>query len=432
MASLLDLLIAQRNPTAGLLSQLQGGPGPAPEPQIAPIQPPTPGMVSQPGGPVVPPTPPPLQPQEPAPLPQAPQPQQQGQEQQRGGSFFTDLFAGKPVEGLSRDQNRALRKNALLTAGLTVLGRQDANPLQGLAVGVLAARQATAQTAGELLDEQNTQRRIAERAEIIGQNLPPEELYPQLRRLAARDGDLEQVRALTQVIEEINDTNAEELQRNLEERTIRVEERQADFEMGPQFQEEVRQFNAQQAVREANLNARFAELQQAGQTGGAEELRALDGRYQANPVVRDSATIAQSAGRVLAAAEDPSAAGDLAMIFGFMKVLDPGSVVRESEFATAQNAGSVPERIRAQYNRVLQGERLSEEQRADFVDRAQRLAREQRRQLEVTNNRFTEIATMAGVDPNLLVSDPFEVALRDRSQDQPAAPGVDPFADLGR
>jgi hypothetical protein len=35
----------------------------------------------------------------------------------------------------------------------------------------------------------------------------------------------------------------------------------------------------------------------------------------------------------------PNAQGDMAMIYAFMKMLDPGSVVRESEYATAQNAG---------------------------------------------------------------------------------------------
>jgi hypothetical protein len=77
--------------------------------------------------------------------------------------------------------------------------------------------------------------------------------------------------------------------------------------------------------------------------------------------------------RIKASSEDPSAAGDLSLIFNYMKMLDPGSVVRESEFATAQNSAGVPDRIRNMYNRVLSGERLGTEQRNDFVDRANRL-----------------------------------------------------------
>lgn len=75
-------------------------------------------------------------------------------------------------------------------------------------------------------------------------------------------------------------------------------------------------------------------------------------------------------GRIYASAKDPSPAGDMSLIFNFMKVLDPGSTVREGEFANAQNSGSVDQRIRGLYNSVLEGTRLSPEQRHDFVKRA--------------------------------------------------------------
>ena len=73
---------------------------------------------------------------------------------------------------------------------------------------------------------------------------------------------------------------------------------------------------------------------------------------------------------IKAKAEDPSAAGDVALIFQFMKLLDPQSVVRESEYATAANAGSIPSRIRAQFNKALDGEALAPEIREDFVNTA--------------------------------------------------------------
>lgn len=88
--------------------------------------------------------------------------------------------------------------------------------------------------------------------------------------------------------------------------------------------------------------------------------------------------INQAYQKVQAAANDPSAAGDLSLIFGFMKILDPASVVRETEFANAQNATGVPEQIRNQYNKILSGERLSPNQRADFIRQARELARSQK------------------------------------------------------
>lgn len=83
--------------------------------------------------------------------------------------------------------------------------------------------------------------------------------------------------------------------------------------------------------------------------------------------------IANSWDRIAASANDPSAAGDLALIFNFMKMLDPGSTVREGEFATAQQAAGIPTRIVNLYNQALKGERLSETQRSDFFGQAQNI-----------------------------------------------------------
>ena len=65
-----------------------------------------------------------------------------------------------------------------------------------------------------------------------------------------------------------------------------------------------------------------------------------------------------------------TAAGDMAMIFNYMKMLDPGSTVREGEFANAEQATGVPGRVINLYNRLISGERLSPEQRTDFMNTA--------------------------------------------------------------
>jgi hypothetical protein len=88
-----------------------------------------------------------------------------------------------------------------------------------------------------------------------------------------------------------------------------------------------------------------------------------------------------------------------------MKVLDPGSVVREGEFATAQNAGGIDERVRSLYNQVIEGTRLTEAQRADFVDRAGRLYGGAQEQYQSIADQYTEFARQAGLDPNLVIPD---------------------------
>lgn len=65
-----------------------------------------------------------------------------------------------------------------------------------------------------------------------------------------------------------------------------------------------------------------------------------------------------------------TAAGDLSFLYRYMKILDPGSTVREGEFATAEQARGVPESVIAKYNKVRSGQRLTRRQKAEYMDEA--------------------------------------------------------------
>lgn len=111
-------------------------------------------------------------------------------------------------------------------------------------------------------------------------------------------------------------------------------------------------------------------------------------------------------GKVMQAANNPSAAGDLSLIFNFMKILDPNSVVRESEFATAQNAASLPGQLGAAAQRVVNGERMLDTQRNDFVDTANRLFGSQKASQIRLEESFREIATRNNIkNPDDVVVD---------------------------
>lgn len=88
---------------------------------------------------------------------------------------------------------------------------------------------------------------------------------------------------------------------------------------------------------------------------------------------------------------------DVALIFGFMKMLDPRSVVREGEFATAQNATGVPNRLRNIYNQVQAGTTLNETQRQEIIDQAKALMRVQIRNQINLEDSYRDIATRAKV-----------------------------------
>ena len=107
--------------------------------------------------------------------------------------------------------------------------------------------------------------------------------------------------------------------------------------------------------------------------------------------------------KVKSAAGNPSAAGDLSAIFAYMKMLDPGSSVREGEFANAQNAGGIDAKIAAAYNNVLNGQRLTPDQRADFVKQAAGLHQVHRSKFDAAASRYSDLALRQGSAPEAVV-----------------------------
>jgi hypothetical protein len=149
-------------------------------------------------------------------------------------------------------------------------------------------------------------------------------------------------------------------------------------------------------------------LQEPQATGpNPEDARKLENEFrdEFNDLTKDYRKQFDAYSRVVASAQDPSAAGDLSLIFNYMKILDPGSTVREGEFANAQNSGGIGPRIRAKYNSVLNGERLSADIRADFLDRSTRLFESAKGRADNVVRGYTERARRNGINPANVVWD---------------------------
>lgn len=103
-------------------------------------------------------------------------------------------------------------------------------------------------------------------------------------------------------------------------------------------------------------------------------------------------------------AKPPSAAGDMSLVFSFMKMLDPGSVVREGEFANAQNAAGIPDRVVNAYNKALNGQLLNPKQRNDFTAQAQTIFGAQKGRFDGIATEYRGYAGDYGVDPERVVT----------------------------
>jgi hypothetical protein len=130
----------------------------------------------------------------------------------------------------------------------------------------------------------------------------------------------------------------------------------------------------------------------------------------------------------------PSAAADIAMIFGYMKLLDPGSTVREGEAASVERARGVPEHIIGLYNRLRTGERLTDDQRADFLNASLQQYQAQRNKVEGQARRYRKLAERQGLDPDEVVYLPETTTVAAPPVRQPAAEPANQgggWADMG-
>lgn len=71
--------------------------------------------------------------------------------------------------------------------------------------------------------------------------------------------------------------------------------------------------------------------------------------------------------------KNPTGASDIALVFSFMKALDPRSVVRENEQASTENAGGVPSYVRNAWNKISTGQKFDPKVRAEILDASRSL-----------------------------------------------------------
>ena len=79
---------------------------------------------------------------------------------------------------------------------------------------------------------------------------------------------------------------------------------------------------------------------------------------EAQPAGKAFGDVQSAYGKVSEAAKGNSPASDLSMLYSYAKLLDPGSVVRESEFQTMAQTGAFGDKVAAAVKKLAVGERL--------------------------------------------------------------------------
>jgi hypothetical protein len=163
----------------------------------------------------------------------------------------------------------------------------------------------------------------------------------------------------------------------------------------------------QEAINLANANRRsVAAAGVPSQQPGFKDAGELRKEYNALPQVKAFSEIQNAFDQIKTGISATSAAGDLTAATKFMKLLDPGSVVRESELGMAMAATGVLDRALAYKDFIAKGTKLSVAQRADFLNVAQQLYNAAAARKREIDTQYADIANVGGLDPKLVIGSP--------------------------
>ena len=121
----------------------------------------------------------------------------------------------------------------------------------------------------------------------------------------------------------------------------------------------------------SNVNVKVPVDMTGGQKGFENEMK-LSGAFKQEPIYKDFNDMKSAYGQVVSSLAQGTPIGDVAGATKVMKLLDPGSVVRESELGIAMAAAGRMDLLQNYFNNLMTGQKLTPTQREDF----QRLSNE--------------------------------------------------------
>jgi hypothetical protein len=145
-----------------------------------------------------------------------------------------------------------------------------------------------------------------------------------------------------------------------------------------------------------------------GQKGFDNEM-SLKKSFSAEPVYKAFGEMQSAYGQITDSLKAASPAGDLAAATKFMKLLDPGSVVRESELGMAMAASGALDRARNYAELRLSGKKLTPDQRKDFQDLSDKLFTTATTAYNAKRGEFEQMGTAYGLDANRALGAPAKI-----------------------
>jgi hypothetical protein len=159
------------------------------------------------------------------------------------------------------------------------------------------------------------------------------------------------------------------------------------------------------AMERAKVAAGSAAASRSDKKDAAGVKNAMDLRkeFQSDPIVKSTKDVHQAIAKIREVPEDGT--GDLSLIYSYVKILDPGSVVREGEIALAGKPTPLLQKLQMQYKRLAAGDLLAPELRASYKNAAEKLWQAQMGSYQSVADEYGRLANQFGIDPSTVVLD---------------------------
>jgi hypothetical protein len=150
-------------------------------------------------------------------------------------------------------------------------------------------------------------------------------------------------------------------------------------------------------------------IDMTGGQKGFENERALRNDFQGSPEYKGFQEMRSAYTQVMDSLKQNTPIGDVAAATKIMKLLDPGSVVRESELAIAMQATGLLDRVTGYADSIIKGQKLTSSQKAEFGRLANDLFETAAKTFNDKRDYYSTLATEYGFEPNRVVGKPIEL-----------------------
>jgi len=157
--------------------------------------------------------------------------------------------------------------------------------------------------------------------------------------------------------------------------------------------------NQNQKLAAAKAGAALKGLK--GLDSGSKAAMKLRTMWTGMPITKDTQDVVQSYAKIRSSEDTPS--GNLALLYNFNKMLDPGSVVRPSEFEAAAKAGKLTDRLgpAGLIRRIVEGQTITKAQRAGFFKTAHEIYLKQMGVQKSLDQQFSNLAASQGISEQI-------------------------------